>query len=792
MEFRRVECIGEGLTGLSTSKFEDGWKLTLVKEYGHGNHDISDIDASVPGNVRMALVDRGIISDPFIGKNNEGSKWVSDATWKYTNILRIVDFKEKILSKYPDGGFLHIVFDGIDYDASFSIEDQFITRQTGMFSPVDIICGISRHSNAQENKDIPIKLHFHRQPSWRTHAVKCQMAFGWDFAPEIRTIGIWNHVRTHITGPLFFTRLYPQVLQTNSNDPGIVDVKILFCIGAFDPIGIKEKSGSQDIELDIMVGDIDLRKRLKVQSGVETEIVVEDVALSRWWPHTMGRQPILPLKIRLIQNGAITDEYRGTIANRSIRWQKNPGTWPKNENWTIKVNNESLFLKGMNWVPPDSLFGRISEEKYHSLIDSCIELNIDMLRVWGGGIEEKTSFYNYCDNRGVMIWQEFPFACTNYPKFPEYIPIANKECISIAKRTRRHPSVVVYCGGNEFNPFINDHIIDIVKSAVSDYAPDRYCFASSPYLGDDHNWRVWGMGRGFEAYEANRTGIFQMLTEYGYQAAPAMSTLKQCVNFDKLESKHNSAGEIPIRDIEDYLSYHKADINNHRHYSKKHGKEIRNLNDLLKISQNLQAYALKTAIEICRSSWPNVSGVFPWQLSDPWPNISWSLLDYNLEPKLAFKMVKKSYSPVLPMVRNWKGYKWNSRLLHGDIIIHNSTQRSFKGYLDVIESNQRDKNPKFLFKDQSIHVNPDVPLKLGELQTKSERGNKIVLRLHDADKKLIMKNFHFPSMEPVQTRLGFIREWIDARFDGWWRIHMTKLMELERLREENELWNQMN
>jgi len=199
----------------------------------------------------------------------------------------------------------------------------------------------------------------------------------------------------------------------------------------------------------------------------------------------LGEPTLVPINITLKFNGDDSDHYSGYISNRKIRWLKNPGTFPGNDDWTIEVNGKKMFLCGMNWVPPDSLFGRLTGEKYAQLIQKAKEIHIDMLRVWGGGIEEKSEFYEVCNKEGIMVWQEFPFACTNYPRDPMYMKILRNECLSMLNNTRQYPSVVVYCGGNEFNPYINGLFVDYLRSVGETNATDRYFFAVSGFLGDD-------------------------------------------------------------------------------------------------------------------------------------------------------------------------------------------------------------------------------------------------------------------------------------------------------------------
>ncbi len=769
MNWKRVECLGEGLSGFGRQFFEEGWMLR------QNVANAQTYPAIVPGDVRLALLRAGVIPDPFIGQNNDASKWIADVAWDYENALELGPWATKILQAFKNGGILHVVFDAIDYDASFYAGGQKVCRQVGMFSPVNLASGITPDVKGLDEK-LPIRVHFHVQPWWRQHAVKCQMAFGWDFAPELRTVGIWKNVRVHFTGPAFFSEVYPAATNGKVTLKGVV--KIL------DPSTLAEVPDKQELAFQVALDGLSREVSITVQSGVPFEISLGSADIPLWEPWSVGTPAQVSITIRLLWQGTASDEYRGQVVNRQVRWARNPGTRRGNENWTLEVNGKRMFLRGINWVPPDSIFGRIDEARYEKLIKVARDLQIDMFRVWGGGIEEKTAFYDLCDKAGMMVWQEFPFACTNYPRDPRYMAIARRECEGMVQRTRRHPAVVTYCGGNEFNPFINAHIVSMCKDAVGRHAPDRHCFAVSPFAGDDHNWKVWGARRMFEAYDIAGKGPFQMLTEFGMQAVPDLATMAEFLPGKNLQD---------LSTIAEDLKYHKADLNGFHVYALKTGRSFADLSSLMHFTQSLQAYAYKYAIETCRANWPNVSGVFPWQFSDPWPNVSWSVLDYKYHPKLAYKMMEMVYAPVLPLIRyqqSSSGKNWQQ----ARIIVHNSTQVSFLGtlYLEVgqaIFTPNGTRQAHSLYSEQwPLKVSPERSLAAGFLDVPSTPGTVIRMRLTDPGDHVIARNFSYPVMEPLQSTLQHLKDRVNVRFDAWWRKYMVKLMEIDRLRTEAKEW----
>ncbi|MBD3354080.1 MAG: hypothetical protein GF364_21540 [Candidatus Lokiarchaeota archaeon] len=539
--FRRVPCLGNRWTGLKNKDFISDWFLSTPYKSN------LKLAAIVPGNVRQTLLENNIIKDPFLGRYNEDSKWVSTIPWIYsTKIQPAVLLKEIPVEIPKDQALHHLVFQGIDYKGEFCISGEKICEQTGMFSPVDLTTSMNVLEQHLDEK-IDLDVRFAVQPFWRTHAVKCQMSFGWDFAPDLRTIGFWKGITSHFTGPAFFSEFYARIVQDNNTlatDSNKVKLPILITakMTIIDVETLKEDKEPHIIQFEITIGKdkAQVWKRKKtILSGQRFEIKIHSADVNIWNPWSLGSPNIETINARVLFDGNLTDEYRGKVVNRHIEWLKNPGSPKNSEKWTCSINGKKIFLRGFNWVPPDSIFARISDEKYKKLVDYALEMNTDMLRIWGGGIEEKRPFYDYCDENGMLIWQEYPFACTNYPKEENYLNIVQKECSGITLRTRQHPSVVVYCGGNEFNPYINAPVINILKNSVEKEASDRHFFYVSPFRGDDHNWRYWGQRGGLESFEADGNSTFQLLSEFGMQAAPDLKTLLAVIGKDQVDDSQS-------------------------------------------------------------------------------------------------------------------------------------------------------------------------------------------------------------------------------------------------------------
>ncbi len=255
------------------------------------------------------------------------------------------------------------------------------------------------------------------------------------------------------------------------------------------------------------------------------------------------------------------------------------------------------------------------------------------------------------------------------------------------------------------------------------------------------------------------------------------------------------SGKEDLSIIADDLKYHKADLNGFHVYAHKTGRSFANLSTLKQFTQSLQAYAYKYGVETCRASWPNVSGVFPWQFSDPWPNVSWSVLDYMYRPKLAAKMLAMVYAPVLPMIRyqrSGSGSEWS----RANVIVHNATQIAFSGTVSlevghVARTPGGERRFQMLHSGQSrVTVAPSRPLRAGFVDVPAAPGTVIRLRLVNAQDDVVAGNFSFPAMEPPQSKLQWLADRVNVRFDTWWRKYMVKLMEIDRVRREAVEWRQ--
>jgi len=320
------------------------------------------------------------------------------------------------------------------------------------------------------------------------------------------------------------------------------------------------------------------------------------------------------------------------------------------DGWTISVNGRREFVRGVNWVPADSLPGRLRRDDYTELLGMVRAASVNLLRVWGGGLREKRAFYDLCDELGILVWQEFPFACSflgYFPRDPDWQSLVERECEAIVREVRDHPSVALWCGGNEFSPRRNRSLVHSLAQVVETQDGTRPFVPASPSSDDAHNWDVW---HGKYPIHTYRGEAARFLSEFGLQAAPAMNTLRACLSEPDLWPP-GAGWEVHKAELAKLWRYAGSILSSNLSLAGREAegesetKDI--LPDFIAASQRAQALGLQIAIEHMRRRKGETGGVCLWQFNEPWPAISWAIVDYWRRPKLAYQWLKDLYNPVL-------------------------------------------------------------------------------------------------------------------------------------------------
>jgi beta-mannosidase len=378
-----------------------------------------------------------------------------------------------------------------------------------------------------------------------------------------------------------------------------------------------------------------------------------------WWPNGLGAQHLYTYEVSIIHQNQLICSTVGEFGVRIVKLvQKEDST---GLSFYFMVNGVPVFARGANYIPSDSFPTRTNQTKYEAIIKSAVFANMNMLRVWGGGTYETNLFYSLCDKYGIMIWQDFMFACAMYPGDDEFLKNVQEEVTYNVKRLRPHPSVVHWCGNNEIWEAYNNWGFSgyetsarnlekaykaifqkIIPTVISEVDPDRSYTHSSPLLlgyskGDQHYWSVWHGGSPFQNYISTKGRFF---SEYGFQGYPSVKTFEDAYGTNQFTLNENK------------LSHRqKAGIGNDRISSymvKEIGiTQVINFNDYVYKSQVLQAIGISTAVTSHRLQKPTNMGTLYWQLNDCWPVISWSSTDYYGRYKALHYAIRRANMPLM-------------------------------------------------------------------------------------------------------------------------------------------------
>lgn len=627
------------------------------------------LPATVPGNVRLDLLALGRIPDPFFGEGYRDSLWVETVDWWYRRPLEV--------EPLGPAGRAFLVFEGIDYLSAVYVDGQELARHEGMFSRQVIEITPALAGGRAElavrlwgSSALPRRQLNGWQRAWqklaqplygrwvgtpagapdRSATLKCQMSFGWDFAPPIRTMGIWDAARLVISGPVFIAAASATAqpsLPAGPDGRALADFEIELTL---------EADRARQVQAAVVLSPVKsprgggaalgpLRFSLHAPAGASRQrLAFQLPEAALWQPWERGAQALYRLKITLFDEGAGGEALDQIVVRTGVRAVALDG-------WQISVNGQRLFARGLNWVPADSFPGRLRPERYAELLVLARESGANLLRVWGGGLREKQAFYDLCDELGLLVWQEFPFACMflgAYPRDGAYLGRVEAECSAIVRQLRHHPSLALWCGGNEFSQSRNRPLLDTLRAVVQRHDGRRPFIPVSPSRaggGDAHSWGVW---HGFEPIRAYQAESARFLSEFGLQALPCLETL---------------AAALP--DPATGWETHHADLRKLARYASlfEPPDGAQSVQSSITSSQRAQAVALQTAIEhMRRRQGPEgTGGVCLWQFNEPWPAISWAIVDYFGRPKLAFERLQEMwYRPVLIGLNFEVGRRWQA------------------------------------------------------------------------------------------------------------------------------------
>lgn len=637
--------------------------------------------ATVPGTVHTDLYALKKIPDPFYRLNEKDLQWIDKEDWEYRTVFSL-DPGQLACKK------LFLVFKGLDTYADVYINGVKMLVADNMFRiwKADILPrlrpGVNSlrvyfHSPVKEGtalyKSLPFRVpvsdNDQASPKVSVFTRKAGYHYGWDWGPRFVTSGIWRPVFLESMGEAAIGDLFIKQKTLTTRKAGLearIEVESM-------------ESGIRQVEVvaDGIKAPL-YSSRVHLEKGMNTLVcsfTLPDPEL--WWPNGYGAQKLYTFHAILKNGSAVLAEKKVRQGMRTVEVVQESGTG--GNSFKFRVNGVDIFMKGANYIPQDNFLPSVSRDRYERVLNTAVLSHMNMLRVWGGGIYENDLFYDLCDEKGIMVWQDFMFACAMQPPLEALKQNIYEEAVENVKRLRSHPSLALWCGNNEDIAFISGNywgdakgafrnrqdsmtlintykeiFHSILPAVVKAWDDDHFYWSSSPQSsnyserstnsknsGDIHFWDVWGNGKPIETYLDN---IGPFMSEYGFQSFPDLETVQK---FSLPEDADINSTVLK--------SHQRSYVGNGAilAYMKKWYKVPAAFKDFLYTGQVLQAEAIKLAIEAHRRAKPFCMGSLYWQIDDCWPAASWSSMDYFGHWKALQYEAKRAFEPVLisPVVR---------------------------------------------------------------------------------------------------------------------------------------------
>ncbi|MEH6536277.1 MAG: glycoside hydrolase family 2 protein [Psychroserpens sp.] len=630
-----------------TIELQEGWSFKAVK-------DSVWESAKVPGNVHSDLLDHKLIDHPFIGANEDSLQWISDTDWEYKTTF-LVD-KATLQKKH-----IELNFEGLDTYASVFLNDSLILKTDNAFREfsVDVKSALKpqndlrivfeRTSISEEQEKS--KLAYQLPEGNRIFTRKAQFQYGWDWGPKLNTSGIWKPVSLSAWNDFKINQLQIQQLKLNDSVAQL-SANLLYNI-----------SLKGDIYADLYINDIFHKSHGFKMTGDGLPFLFEIKNPKRWWPHNIGEPYQYDIKIKVRNENKVLDSIEIKRGLRTIELVNEQDTI--GESFYFIVNDVPVYMKGANYIPQNSMQNKVTDAHYENLLNDVVDANMNMLRVWGGGIYENDIFYDLCDEKGILIWQDFMFACAMYPGDKDFLENVQEEATQNVIRLRNHASIALWCGNNEnsegwrrwgwqdgrsdsekeeiWSNYLK--VFDsILPATVRKYSNVSYWQSSPRYgrgnpkyktEGDAHDWWIWHDAYPFEHLEEN---VPRFMSEFGFQSFPSYEAIRYINQSDSIEiaSEGFKNHQKHIRGFQLIDEYMQRDFS-----------VPDNAEDYVYVSQLLQAYGITKGIEAHRRARPYNMGTLFWQLNDCWPAVSWSSIDYFGNWKALHYQAKKSFENVL-------------------------------------------------------------------------------------------------------------------------------------------------
>ena len=660
--------------GMNAAPLKEPLRLKLDKNWQFTQADKNEwMPAKVCGTVHQDLMDNGKLINPFFGMNEEKVQWVEKEDWKYRTTFTVTE------AQLGHSAAL-LRFEGLDTYADIYLNGALLKRTDNMFVGYDL-----QVKDFLRKGDNHLTVYFHSPikqalPQWETdgfpypadndhsqqrvsiYTRKAPYSYGWDWGIRLATSGIWRPVTLTFYDAARIEDLYVEQLAVNNT---VAKLNHHLEISRPEPT-------AESAEVTLTYTFLNEVKHtesrnITLQPGTNRiTIPMEISAPQLWMPNGWGKAALYKVDATITVDGVTVASESKRIGLRDVKVVMEDDKDGKS--FYFMVNGKPLFAKGSNYIPSDALLPNVSRERYFRLMQDVKDANHNLIRVWGGGIYEDDMFYEAADSMGILVWQDFIFACTTYPSDPAFLSRVREEAAYNIRRLRNHASLAMWCGNNEIyegmrywgwskkyeNPEIwkemqrgYDKIFhQLLPEMVSRYDAGRFYMHSSPYeanwgrpeswkIADSHNWGIWYGQKPFESLD---TEIPRFMSEYGFQAFPEMKTIAT------FATPQDYALESDVMN-----AHQKATIGNAliKKTMALYYNEPKDFEELVYKGLVLQGMGIRRGIEAHRRNRPFCMGTLYWQLNDSWPVVSWSGIDYYGNWKALHYQTRRAYAPIL-------------------------------------------------------------------------------------------------------------------------------------------------
>ncbi len=630
----------------------------------------TEIPAQVPGNVIGDLHRAGLLPDPYVGTNSLLTRPYEFIDWTYITSFSTPDF--------DNDERVELCFEGVDTVFDLYVNGEKIGCGRNMYIEhrFDVTQYLRKdHKANQLRVKIASSVNFARCLS-RPAAFDCQPynyegwqlrravhTYGWDIAPRLVGAGIWRGVSLRVLKPIRWRDSYLYTQWMKDDRTGMV------LHWELDTNSVTLDGYSAELEMSC--GESHYRESFPMYftSGRHYFQLRQPLL---WWPHGTGEPHLYQTTLRLLYHGKVCDERIWRTGVRDIRLERSETNFHGEGKFRFVVNNRPIFILGSNWVPANALHGEHTELIRRNVVFFS-ELGCNMVRCWGGGVYEDHEFFDLCDERGLLVWQDFMLACTMPPQDTESLQQLTEEAESVIRKLRQHASLAIWCGDNECdqrffavserrNPSMNRVSRDVFAHATFAHDPGRDYLPSSPYFCDEvkeKNARyaspeqhLWGTRDNWKnPFYLNDSAVFA--SEIGYPGAPSLESIRRFIPEASLNDRtpqnpdwlcHSAQ---PFGDSSGCYAYRTGLLNDM--VKDFLGNEPETLEAFVEASQIVQAEAMKYFIENFRMRKWRKTGIIWWNMSDCWPQFSEAVVDYYGKRKLAFHYIQNVQKPVLLM-----------------------------------------------------------------------------------------------------------------------------------------------